>query len=179
MKDTSQERIRIAEWINQQWQEDYFRFNRVISEFCVLELIPQEQGFIAEYKFWSDETRADDSAENYLFEDAVSRDKYGVYIPVNLQLFTLKTRFTWETKADFAKLDKNFEEDEIDTDVLDVYWDDLRMDPDFITAYILSPDQRSLAELLIEEYGAANGLPDFLPSNLEHYFTSLVASNIH
>ena len=53
------------------------------------------------------------------------------------------------------------------------------MDPDFITAYILSSDQRSLAELLIEEYGAANGLPDFLPSNLEHYFTSLVASNIH
>ncbi len=63
--------------------------------------------------------------------------------------------------------------------MLDVYWDDPRMDPDFITAYILSPDQRSLAELLIEEYGAANGLPDFLPSNLEHYFTSLVASNIH
>ena len=99
MKDTSQERIRIADWINQQWQEDYFRFNRVISEFWVLELIPQEQGFIAEYKFWSDETRADVSAENYLFEDAVSRDKYGVYIPVNLQLLSTILRggfCSWE-----------------------------------------------------------------------------------
>ncbi len=176
VETVTEEFKRIGSWIHNQWSIDPDRFAVVISDFTVLELTIEDNGFLVKYQFWGDESRVNDSPQCFLFEDQQSRVDYDIYIPSNLQLCTFLTRFTWRDSQGFANLSDDYDEESIDPHVDCIAWDDPRMDSDLISMYIFNSDEQNLARLLINEYQADKKLPEFIPLNLTSFMISLVHS---
>ena len=157
MEPETEEFKKIGQWIHHQWSNDPFRFAVVISDFTVLDLTIEDNGFLVKYQFWGDESRVNDSPQCFLFEDQQSRVDYDIYIPSNLQLCTFLTRFTWRDSQGFANLSDDYDEESIDP-------------------HIFNSDEQNLARLLINEYHADKKLPEFIPLNLTSFMISLVHS---
>lgn len=176
METVTEEYKRIGSWIHSQWSSDPDRFAVVISDFTVLELTTADNSLLVKYQFWGDESRINESPQCYLFEDLISRSKYDIFIPSNLQLCTFLTRYSWRDSQSFANFSDDFDEESIDPHVDCITWDDSRMDSDLISMYIFSSNEQSLARLLIDEYQADKQLPEFIPLNLTSFMTSLIHS---
>lgn len=164
---------KIAEWIYQRYQDDYFRFEYVSSGIEVTNFEQNENQLIVDYEFW-DDGHANKGAPEFFLFDIELCEEYDVYFPSNLQLIRIKGTFKWQTKSECEILSDNLVEEF--EDVLDVTcykWGDPEIDM-FISDYV-EAEKDNLKDLLIEHYDVANkGCPEFIPEGLRPHFMKVI-----
>jgi hypothetical protein len=164
---------KIADWIYQRYQDDYFRFEHISSGIEVTNFIQNEDQIIVDYQFWDDGHANKDAPEYFLFDIELC-DEYDVYFPSTIQHAKIIGTFKWQTKADCENLSENLlEEFEDVLDVITYKWGDPEIDM-FISEYI-EVEKENLKDLLIDHYDVVkNGFPEFIPEALRPYFLKVI-----
>ena len=75
---------KIADWIYQRYQDDYFRFDLVSLGIEVTNFIQNENQLIVDYEFWND-GHANQGAPEYFLFDIELCDEYDVYFPSTME----------------------------------------------------------------------------------------------
>jgi len=164
---------KIADWIEQRYQDDYFRFEHISSGIEVTNFIQSENQLIVDYEFWND-GHANKGAPEYFLFDIELCDEYDVYFPSTIEYVKIVGTFKWQTKTECENLSENLLEEF--EDVIDdiVYkWGDPEIDM-FISDYI-EIEKDNLRDLLVDHYDVINnGFPDFIPDALKPYFMKVI-----
>lgn len=168
---------KIAEFIEQLWANDYFRFELMSSMPVVTHFERDGNSLTVDYEFWDDGSYVSDSQDNFLFDIEVGKE-YGCNFPANMQYVKMKDRFTWKTPEECDNLSLELsEEDHLETDITSYSWGDPELE-EMVDSYF-NPDMMGLEyvrDMLIEKYDAKNGLPAFIPERLKGFFTKVINS---
>jgi hypothetical protein len=168
---------KISNWIEQRFADDYFRFDLICSEVTVLSYEQDGSSLRVDYKFWDDGHSISDNQQNFLFNIKLA-DEYGVNFPAQMQLVHFIDKFYWQSALECEELSvEPFQSDNELTDVDYYDWGDPLLDK-WIKIYIDKIDKESMADMLIEQYDAKNGLPTFIPNILVPYFQEMVTARI-
>jgi hypothetical protein len=164
---------KIADWIEQRYQDDYFRFEQISSEIYVTNFEQKENQLIVDYEFWDDGHANKDSPEYFLFDIDISKE-YDVYFPSTIQFIKIKGTFAWKTKDECENLGAHLIEEFEDVISVNCYkWGDPEIDM-FINEFI-EADKAGLKDLLVNHYDAVNkGFPDFIHEVLRPHFMKVI-----
>jgi hypothetical protein len=164
---------KIADWIYQRYQDDYFRFEHISSGIEVTNFIQNENQLIVDYEFWNDGHANKGAPEFFLFDIELC-DEYDVYFPSTIEYAKIKGTFKWQTKTDCENLSENLlEESENVIDDIVYKWGDPEIDM-FISDYV-EAEKNNLKDLLVNHYDVVkNGFPDFIPQALRPYFMKVI-----
>ena len=166
----------IADWIQQRYADDYFKFDLICSEVTVESYQQEGSCLTVVYAFWDDGHSVPDCQDYFLFDLEVA-SKYEVNFPRGLQLVRCTDKYGWSSLEECQELSQNLIEiEEADVDVEFYKWGAPEVEK-FIEGYVdyLGLDKELMAEMLIEAYGAKNGLPSFIPQCLVPHFEKIVA----
>ena len=162
---------KIAEWIEQRFANDYFRFDLICSPVEIINFKQEKNVLEVEYEFW-DDGHASETDQDCLFDVAIGKE-YGVNFPAQMQLVNFKDRYTWPTIEDCLNLKDNFSDDMLDMNITYIEWGDPRIE-DWIEHYFSIMDKESMQAMLLEKYDAANGMPEFIPKRLRAPFKKVI-----
>jgi len=169
--------IKVAEFIEQLWANDYFRFELMSSIPVVTHFERDGNSLTVNYEFWDDGSYVSDSQDNFLFDIEIGKE-YGCNFPANMQYVKMKDKFTWKTPEECENLSlEPSEEDHLEVNITSYNWGDQELE-EMVDVYF-NPDMMGLEyvrDMLIERYDAKNGLPDFIPERLKGFFTQVVNS---
>ena len=168
---------RIASWLEQQFADDYFRFDLICSNISVIDFEQDGCSLRVEYTFWDDGHSISDNQQNFLFDINLA-DEYGVNFPAQMQLAHFIDKFHWRSALECEEL--SAEPFKIDNELTDVDyydWGDPLLD-EWIETFMSQLDKESMADMLIEQYDAKNGLPTFIPNILVPYFQEMVSAKL-
>jgi len=164
---------KIADWIYQRYQDDYFRFDLVSLGIEVTNFIQNENQLIVDYEFWNDGHANKGAPEFFLFDIELC-DEYDVYFPSTMEYVKIVGTFKWQTKTDCENLSEDLLE-EFEDVIGDITykWGDPEIDM-FISDYI-EAEKDNLKDLLIDHFDVVNkGFPDFIHEVLRPHFMKVI-----
>ena len=158
----------IEEWVQEQYANDYYRFEHIQADFKVLSFESNETSLDVIYSFVADESRlGNESDDLVLFH--YDEDNWQGFFPNQLQIVTIGTKYIWQTAAGCANLDEDFEEQDESDAVEWVTWDDNKLSDSTIARILGNYDKEAIAETLVKMYSASTVMPDFIPNRLKDH----------
>ncbi len=168
---------RIANWLEQQMANDYFRFDLICSNITVIDFDLDGSSLRVDYTFWDDGRSISDNQQNFLFDITLGHE-YGVNFPAQMQLAHFIDKFHWRSALECQELSAQPFQVDNELSDCDYYdWGDPLLD-EWVDTYMDQLDKESMADMLIEQYHANNGLPSFIPNILVPYFQEMVTARI-
>lgn len=168
----------IEEWIQEQYGNDYYRFEHIQADLKVLSFKSKKTSLDVLYSFVADESKlGNESDDLVLFH--YDQENWQGFFPNQLQIVTVGTKYIWQTATDCANLAEDFEEQDESETVEWVTWDDNKLSDDTIAQILGNYDGEAIAETLVKTYSASTAMPDFVPNRLKDHFQLLINEHLN
>jgi len=170
MPHTSEE---LANWIQDLWADDYFRFDDVKADFKVLSFERKDATVRVTLSFVADESKKGNDSESLVMFRYDPENHVG-YFPKQVQIVTIEEEYTWENSAACDELTDHISEDTLSVDVEYLDWDDPELTDEVIAELLSSNDEYAIADTLINLHNAKIKMPDFVPARLKPHFEQMI-----